>query len=48
MGISTFVPLTQRGVIVFGNGLNARYAMDAAKAEGYVVLIFGAYAELYR
>ena len=38
----------QVGVIRFGNGLNIQQAIKDAKAAGYIVLLCGEYAELYR
>jgi len=40
--------LTQRGVIVFGAGLNVRHWIDTARKAGYLVLICDGHARLYR
>jgi len=37
----------QRGVIVFGSGLNSSHWMNAASDAGYYVKPFSTYAELY-
>ena len=43
---SKFDALPQRGVIVFGGGLDRKTWLDDASAAGYYVRDFGAYAEL--
>ena len=38
----------QVGFIIFGGGLDKRAWINRSKAEGYFVLDFGHYAELYK
>jgi len=38
----------QYGFIIFGGGLNKRQWIIDARAQGYLVLDCGAYAEMYK
>lgn len=40
--------MKQVGVIVFGAGMNAQAWTEQAKREGYVVLLEGRFASLWR
>ena len=40
--------MKQRGFINFGGGFNKRAWIELTKAEGYVVLDCGEYAELWK
>lgn len=40
--------MKQRGVLVFGGGMNNRRWIEDAKAQGYAVLLCGHYAELWK
>lgn len=40
--------MRQRGFIIFSENMNKRRWIDDAKAQGYAVLLCGAYAELWK
>ena len=40
--------MKQRGIIMFGGGLNRKAWMALSRAEGYQVRYKGTYAELWR
>ena len=45
--MTNFDGLKQVGCIVFGGGINVRWWIENAKAEGFKVLIRDGFAELY-
>ena len=40
--------MRQRGFILFDKNMNARQWINDAKAQGYVVMLCGNYAELWK
>lgn len=40
--------MKQRGFIVLGGGMNSRAWMDAAKRQGFSVLVCSGYVELWK
>lgn len=40
--------LMQVGVIVYGNGLNTRTAIDGFKARGFTVMLRAGFCEIWR